>query len=347
MKKTTIALAVAIAGFATAAQAAPKDNTWYTGAKVSWSSYHDTGFYDNSISNKNTHPNQLGAGGYVGYQANKFIGFELGYDWLGNMPYRSDDNGSSGAFKSHGLQLTAKLGYPITDSLDIYTRLGGMSWRADTKTRDAAGATVKDHDTGVSPLAAIGVEYALTKNVATRLDYQWVNNIGDGDSIGVRPDNGSLSLGIAYRFNQDTPIAVPVIETKRFALKSDVLFNFGKDTLKPEGQQALNELYGQLKDLHPTGGTLAVIGYTDHIGSEAYNQKLSERRAHSVVNYLVSKGIPSDKISARGLGKADPVTGNSCDKVSPRKALIECLSPDRRVEIEVTGTREIIRQIKG
>lgn len=68
MKKTAIALAVALAGFATVAQAAPKDNTWYTGAKLGWSQYHDTGFYgngyQNGIGNGPTHKDQLGAGAF-------------------------------------------------------------------------------------------------------------------------------------------------------------------------------------------------------------------------------------------------------------------------------------------
>ncbi len=128
MKKTAIAIAVALAGFATVAQAAPKDNTRYTGAKLGWSQYHDTGFIPN---NGPTHENQLGAGAFGGYQVNPYVGFEMGYDWLGRMPYKGDN--INGAYKAQGVQLTAKLGYPITDDLDVYTRLGGMVWRADTK----------------------------------------------------------------------------------------------------------------------------------------------------------------------------------------------------------------------
>lgn len=348
MKKTTIALAIAVAGFAAVAQAAPQDNTWYTGAKVSWSRYADTGFYDNRVSNETTKPNQLGAGGFFGYQANQYVGFELGYDWLGRMTYDSDrTNANSAAFRGQGVHLTAKLSYPITNDLDIYTRLGGMTWWANSTTHDATGKH-KQSDTGVSPVYAAGLEYAITKSVATRLDYQWTSNIGSGSNVGTRPDNSSLSLGVAYRFGQETPMApvvVPSVETKRFDLKSDVLFNFDKSTLKPEGQQMLDDLFMQLKNVHPTGGSTTVIGYTDRIGSEKYNQKLSEERARSVVNYLVNKGIPEDKISARGMGKADPVTGDTCNGVKPRKALIECLAPDRRVEIEITGTREVISQI--
>ncbi|MFD1803046.1 porin OmpA [Mixta tenebrionis] len=354
MKKTAIAIAVALAGFATVAQAAPKDDTWYTGAKLGWSQYHDTGYYGNNYVNNDgpTHESQLGAGAFVGYQANPYLGFELGYDWLGRMPYKGDV--VNGAFKAQGIQLAAKLSYPIMDDLDIYTRLGGMVWRADS-TQHVVGTNIsrKDHDTGVSPLAAVGVEYALTKNWATRLDYQWVNNIGDAGTVGTRPDNGMLSLGLSYRFGQDdavapmpapTPAPAPVVETKHFTLKSDVLFNFNKSTLKAEGQQALDQLYSQLSSMDPKDGSVIVLGYTDRIGSDQYNQKLSEKRAQSVVDYLVSKGIPANKISARGMGESNPVTGNTCDSVKGRNAQIECLAPDRRVEIEVKGMKDVVTQ---
>ena len=95
MKKTAIAIAVALAGFATVAQAAPKDNTWYTGAKLGWSQFHDIG--NNRIDNNGpTHESQLGAGAFGGYQVNPYLGFEMGYDWLGRMAYKgSVDNGAS------------------------------------------------------------------------------------------------------------------------------------------------------------------------------------------------------------------------------------------------------------
>ncbi|MCR0998801.1 porin OmpA [Serratia rubidaea] len=350
MKKTAIALAVALAGFATVAQAAPKDNTWYTGAKLGWSQYHDVGFYGNGYTgtgNGPIHENQLGAGAFLGYQANQYLGFELGYDWLGRMPYKGDR--TNGAFKAQGVQLAAKLSYPIADDLDIYTRLGGMVWRADSKSNLNGG--ISNHDTGVSPLAAIGVEYALTKNWATRLDYQFVSNIGDAGTVGARPDNTMLSLGVSYRFGQDeaapapAPAPAPVVETKRFTLKSDVLFNFGKATLKPEGQQALDQLYSQLSSMDPKDGSVVVLGYTDPVGKDAANQRLSENRARSVVDYLVSKGIPADKISARGMGEANQVT-DSCGYKNGRatKAQIECLAPNRRVEIEVKGVKDVVTQ---
>ncbi|EOJ8665860.1 porin OmpA [Providencia stuartii] len=354
MKKTAIAVAVAVAAFATVAQAAPKDNTWYTGAKLGWSHYEDTSFTpvdrENTVG-KSTDRDTFGAGAYAGYQYNQYMGFELGYDWFGKMKYKGA--GNNGDLKSMGVSLTTKLSYPVMDDLDVYTRLGGMVWRTDVKAHQTGEERYKENDTGVSPVYALGVEYAITPNWATRLDYQWVSNIGDNDNLGVRPDNGMLSVGLAYRFNQEAAPVVepapvvkpaPVVENKRFTLRSDVLFNFNKATLKPEGQQALNELYNELSSIDPTQGRVLVVGFTDRIGSQNYNLPLSQKRAQSVVDYLVAKGVPASAIAAEGRGKEDPVTGNKCDNVKGRAALIECLAPDRRVEIEIQGTTEVVTQ---
>ncbi|WP_440864567.1 porin OmpA [Symbiopectobacterium purcellii] len=354
MKKT--AIAVALAGFATVAQAAPKEETWYVGGKLGVSQFHDTGFYGNGFESLNNNPinSKLGAGAFVGYQANQYLGFELGYDWLGRLKYSGSATSAtdSAAFKAQGVQLAAKLSYPIMQDLDVYTRLGGMVWRVD------ANGTVNpnqlsDSDTGVSPLAAVGIEYAFDRDWAVRVDYQWTNNIGDAGTVGARPDNLLMSVGVSYRLGQgDAPAPVaapapapaPVVETKRFTLRSDVLFNFGKDTLKPEGRQSLDQLYSQLSNLDPKDGSVVVLGFTDRIGSVEANQALSERRAQNVVSYLVSKGIPANKISARGMGKSNPVTGSTCDNTKPRAALIDCLAPDRRVEIEVKGIKDVVSQ---
>ncbi|MBS0847856.1 porin OmpA [Citrobacter sp. JGM124] len=355
MKKTAIAIAVALAGFATVAQAAPKDNTWYAGGKLGWSQYHSTatafggeGSLDNDGS---TRKDALGVGAYGGYQVNPYVGFEMGYDWLGRMAYKGSEN--NGAFKAQGVQLTAKLSYPVLNDLDVYTRLGGMVWRADS-TFSNGDERIKNNDTGVSPVFAGGVEWAVTPDIATRLEYQWVNHIGDKDTVNARPDNGMLSVGVSYRFGQqeDAPVIAPApapapapeVQTKHFTLKSDVLFTFNKATLKPEGQQALDQLYSQLSSLDPTDGSVVVLGFTDRIGSEQYNLKLSEQRAQSVVDFLIAKGIPANKISARGMGKADPVTGNTCANVAPKAKLIECLAPDRRVEIQVKGIKDVVVQ---
>ena len=131
----------------------------------------------------------------------------------------------------------------------------------------------------------------------------------------------------------------PVIE--KVTLSSDVLFDFDKATLKDSGKQKLDELAGRIKDANVE--EIDATGHADRIASEQYNQKLSEQRAASVKEYLVTKGVPAEKIKTAGKGESEPVTGNECAKMGPEKGsnkkLVACLQPDRRVEIEVLGTR--------
>ena len=101
-------------------------------------------------------------------------------------------------------------------------------------------------------------------------------------------------------------LLAPEVQTKHFTLKSDVLFTFNKATLKPEGQAALDQLYSQLSNLDPKDGSVVVLGYTDRIGSDAYNQALSERRAQSVVDYLISKRYPGRQNLRTWYGRIQP-----------------------------------------
>ena len=80
-----------------------------------------------------------------------------------------------------------------------------------------------------------------------------------------------------------------------------------------------------------------MTGHTDpHRHAMQYNQKLSERRADAVRDYLVSKGVPKDKIETIGMGEKQPIPGVVCDQKN-LKELIACLQPDRRVEVEAKG----------
>jgi OOP family OmpA-OmpF porin len=83
------------------------------------------------------------------------------------------------------------------------------------------------------------------------------------------------------------------------------------------------------------------IGHADRLGSDAYNQKLSVRRADAVKAYLASKGTAQNRVYTEGKGKKQPVSGDKCKAMGNNRSpkLIECLQPDRRVEIEVIGTR--------
>lgn len=124
---------------------------------------------------------------------------------------------------------------------------------------------------------------------------------------------------------------------QKMSFSADALFAFDKSVLKPEGRRTLDELVAQLK-----GGTYDAIlatGHADRFGSARYNQKLSENRANAVKNYLVSKGIPADRIKAEGRGETQPVTKPGECKGAKSAKVIACLQPDRRVDVEMRGSK--------
>lgn len=133
------------------------------------------------------------------------------------------------------------------------------------------------------------------------------------------------------------PAPAPRPTAEKVQLSADALFDFDKAVLKPEGMQRLDQLADQAKSLKLE--VILAVGHTDRIGSDSYNQALSERRADAVKAYLVSRGIEANRVYTEGKGETQPVTGTQCDNVRGRTALISCLQPDRRVEVEVIGTR--------
>jgi OOP family OmpA-OmpF porin len=118
----------------------------------------------------------------------------------------------------------------------------------------------------------------------------------------------------------------PVSEKVTFA--ADAFFDFDKSVLKPEGKAKLDDLASKLQGMNLE--VIIAVGHTDSIGTDAYNQKLSVRRAEAVKGYLVSKGIEANRVYTEGKGEKQPVADN---KTAAGRA------KNRRVEIEVVGTR--------
>jgi len=121
------------------------------------------------------------------------------------------------------------------------------------------------------------------------------------------------------------------------SFETEPLFNFDKSTIRADQGAKLDEFISSLAGAQYD--SIAVIGHADRIGKEAYNQKLSERRAAAVKAYLVRKGVSADKIHTEGRGESDSVTGDACAN-SRGKVLISCLQPDRRVDVSVSATKK-------
>ena len=125
------------------------------------------------------------------------------------------------------------------------------------------------------------------------------------------------------------------VAPRKVTFSADALFDFDSAQLKPAGVQALDEFARGLEGVNYD--LITATGHADRIGNTDYNKRLSIRRAESVKSHLVSRGIDSNRIYADGVGEADPETGDSCNNISGQ-ALKDCLAPDRRVDIEVSGT---------
>jgi len=129
----------------------------------------------------------------------------------------------------------------------------------------------------------------------------------------------------------------PCVTGDKVRLNADTLFDFNKALLQPAGQAALDGVAAQAQQLQLE--VVIVTGHTDFLGSDAYNKKLSDRRAAAVKSYLVGQGIDASRIYTEGKGETQPVTDGKCASVKPRASQIECLQPDRRVDIEIIGTK--------
>ena len=164
-----------------------------------------------------------------------------------------------------------------------------------------------------------------------------------------KAENGLVECGDRA---PETAPAAPMVQpqsqyrTETVSLNSNFLFGFDKDTLRPEAIETLNQLAARLGDSNVQSAR--VEGHTDFMGSEQYNQALSERRATRVANYLVERGVPASKISVAGLGESQARMTASCQaevnklgrrvsQAKRRQALIACIEPDRRVDVHITS----------
>jgi OOP family OmpA-OmpF porin len=124
------------------------------------------------------------------------------------------------------------------------------------------------------------------------------------------------------------PAPAPKPAAQKVTYAADTFFDFDKSVIKPEGKAKLDDLVDKTKGIALE--VIIAVGHTDNIGSDAYNQKLSERRANAVKDYLVSKGIEKNRVYTEGKGEKQPIASNST---------AEGRAKNRRTEIEVVGTR--------
>ncbi|WP_275288515.1 OmpA family protein [Halomonas elongata] len=151
----------------------------------------------------------------------------------------------------------------------------------------------------------------------------------------VQFDDEMLAESLHWRESHCAALLEPrEDEPTRMTLSADTLFDFDSAKLSQEGQRQVADLAGRIRDDF-VDSEVMVVGHTDRLGSDAYNQALSERRAATVRSALVSQGIAPMTIQSRGVGERQPV--RRCEGNRSTPGLKECLRPNRRVDIEVSG----------
>jgi OOP family OmpA-OmpF porin len=131
----------------------------------------------------------------------------------------------------------------------------------------------------------------------------------------------------SYEECWEVSYGLPTCGEERYTISGDGLFDFDKATIRPDLAAKLDQIVAESPELKSKGYTkVDIVGHTDSVGSEAYNQSLSERRAESTADYLVSKGIPRNVITTSGMGESQPVATNETD---------EGRQLNRRVEITI------------
>lgn len=229
----------------------------------------------------------------------------------------------------------------------------------------------KGNHTSWAANVGVGAQYLFTEalGVQAELRHVWSEakstsipgGITDRDTAG----NTYLSLGGIFKFGipkavaaapvetstpepMTAPVAAPVVapavaeackpKVETITIASETLFGFDKSVLIAEGKPALDEVAAKIK-AHTDVELVLVTGHTDSIGSEAYNQKLSERRANTVKDYLVSQGVDAARLQAVGKGESEPIVDGK--DVKGRKNLIAALAPNRRVVIATTHEQSV------
>lgn len=347
MKKNLMGLALlttlSIASFSASAEDDAYKGAWYAlpGISYNWT--------DSALKADD------GMGGFLR------VGKEFAPNWdlqFGGS-YASVDGNAGGKYKQTLVGV---------DALYMFSReklrpflLVGLGY-ADNKLDYAVGGGSKGSLMGN---VGAGVQYALTDSIGLQADLRSVwseaNVGGDSKTVG----NTVLNLGAIFRFGvaASAPVAVaepapqpvvaepvaevpapvvpakpvckPVLET--ITIQSEALFDFDKYTIKGKNNQVLDDVATKIKE-HDDVEFILVTGHTDKIGTDAYNQKLSERRADAVKKYLASHGIKDVRIKSVGKGESEPVV--DCTGVKGNKKIIECLAPNRRVVVDATHKQE-------
>jgi OOP family OmpA-OmpF porin len=283
----------------------------------------------------------------------------------------------AGKIKIQGLGLDLVGTLPLTERLSLLGRVGVQTARSRDDFNGTGAVVVTNPSPSArstNPKLGIGLQYAFSPGFLMRAEAE---RLRVDDAVGRRGNVNVLALSLVFPFGRSeatrttaaapgvapapmrsdvapapppaaaaprvaeppAPVVAMVAPPRhRVSFLADALFGFDQSELKPEGKAALDRFVAELRGTRFE--VINVEGHADRIGTRSYNQTLSQQRADTVKTYLVSSGLEAGKINAVGKGESDPVDATgACQGEKPTAGLKACLQPDRRVDIEVTGSQ--------
>jgi OOP family OmpA-OmpF porin len=277
---------------------------------------------------------------FGGYKFNKYFAVEGGYFNLGEFGFTANTAtaGSSliGTGKFQGLNLDAVGILPLTEKFSAFGRVGYIY----TETKDTFRGTGTVTVTNPSPTEkeggykyGLGVQYDLTRSLGLRAEWE---RYRVNDAVNNKGDIDMALIGLVYTFGAGKPapktetppvyvapvaaapapapvlVIVPVVvRTQQYCSILDIQFEINKSTVQREYEEQLDVLVTFMRKYPET--TAVIEGHTDEVGTNADNMRLSQSRAESMVNYLVSHGIARSRLQAVGYGETRPIADNSTE----------------------------------
>jgi OOP family OmpA-OmpF porin len=299
---------------------------------------------------------------FGGKQLNRYMALEAGYFDLGNFGFNAttSDGTLAGVAKMHGVNLDLVAQIPLSERFSLLGRLGVQHIttktsfrgnRLNAMTAPESSARKAGHKLG------LGMEFKFSEAAALRAE---VERYAVNDAVGNKGDVDMATIGLVYKLGRPSarapvyveppaaapvaavapvevaplpaPVAAPVPVSEKVSFAAEALFDFDKSEVKAEGKAALDDLLGKLAGMNTE--VMVTVGHTDSVGSDAYNQRLSLRRAEAVKAYIVSKGVDAARVYTEGKGESQPIADNKT---------AEGRAKNRRVTVEVVGTRNVAK----
>lgn len=315
---------------------------------------------------------------FLGRQFNRYVGLELGYFDLGKFGWQTTTipTGTlTGEIRAQGANLDLLGTLPLTTNLSAQARVGATYVRTRSDYASTGAITVLNRtpsERKAHMKLGLGLQYEFSPNFQMRAEaeeYRIADALGGRGKVKMYGVSLVFPLGrtmqpaarTAYVAPAPAPAPAPpvrmapppppvvvaqaappppvIVPLRRVSYTAESIFGFDAAAVQPEGRNALDSFTSELAGAQYD--RITVEGHTDRLGSTDYNQALSMRRAEAVKDYLVrTRGLDAGKVSAVGMGESQPVTkAQDCRGDQRNAKLVACLQPDRRVEIEVSGTR--------